>query len=140
MAQNQAARFCSGLVERRASQQASIPSVVARQIQDGVQITRMQHPAKTEEIESWLDSIVAVFAALPVDGTGFREWARLMAGKSYGQSEDAMNADTPLPLRLSVVTCNVGDFELFNVQVFNPLAYPREETNWHKARNHASAC
>jgi toxin FitB len=51
----------------------------------------------------------------------FREWARLMEGKSDHLLEDAMIAATARVRGLVVVTRNVRDFEMFRVEVLNPL-------------------
>ena len=67
------------------------------------------------------------YTILPADGTIFREWARLMRGKSDSLSADAMIAATARVMRLIVATRNVRDFEPFKVEVFNPFGYSREE-------------
>ena len=105
----------------------AIPAVVIGEIQDGVEITRKQDQQKAAEIEAWLDYVLANFTVLPMDGPMFREWARLMAGNSDDLSGDAMIAATARVLRMDVVTRNVKDFKSFNVEVFNPFDYAREE-------------
>jgi hypothetical protein len=105
----------------------AIPAVVIGEIQDGAEITRKQDPHKAADIEAWLDSIMANFAVLPMDGPMFREWARLMAGKPDDLSGDAMIAATARVLRLVIVTRNVKDFKPFNVEVFNPFTHSTEE-------------
>ena len=105
----------------------AIPSVVIGEIQEGAEITRKQDSAKAAEIEVWLDSIIANFAVVSMDGPMFREWARLMAGKPDDLSGDAMIAAIARVLRLTVVTRNVRDFKPFNVEVFNPFTNSTEE-------------
>lgn len=105
----------------------AIPAVVIGEIQDGAEIMRKQDQQKAAEIEAWLDYVLANFTVLTMDGTIFREWARLMAGQSDDLSGDAMIAATARVLRLIVVTRNVRDFKPFNVEVFNPFAYSSEE-------------
>ena len=100
----------------------AIPAVVIGEIQDGVEITRKHDQLKAEEIEAWLDYVMANFPVLPMDGPMFREWARLMAGKSDDLSGDAMIAATARIHRLTVATRNVRDFEGLGVEVFNPFA------------------
>jgi predicted nucleic acid-binding protein len=107
----------------------AIPAVVIGEIQDGAEITRKQDQLKAEEIEAWLDYILANFTVLPMDGVIFREWARLMAGKPDELSGDAMIAATARIHHMVVVTRNVKDFKPFNVEVFNPFGYAREEGN-----------
>ena len=107
----------------------AIPAVVIGEIQDGVEITRKQDHMKAAEIEVWLDYIMANFSVLPMEGRMFREWARLMAGKPDELSGDAMIAATARVLRLIIATRNVKDFKPFNVEVYNPFDYAREEGN-----------
>ncbi|MGA9069816.1 MAG: type II toxin-antitoxin system VapC family toxin [Terracidiphilus sp.] len=108
-------------------EEIAIPAVVIGEIQEGAEITRRQDQQKAAEIEAWLEYILANFTVLPMDGQIFREWARLMAGKSDDLSGDAMIAATALVHRLIVATRNVKDFKPFNVEVFNPFDYAGEE-------------
>ena len=55
-----------------------------------------------------------------MDGRLFREWARLMAGRT-NVLVDAMLAATARIHRLTVVTRNTRDFKLFEVPVFDPF-------------------
>jgi predicted nucleic acid-binding protein len=64
---------------------------------------------------------MSYYTILSADGIIFREWARLMAGKSDDLSGDAMIAATARVHHLIVVTRNVKDFKSFGVQVFNPF-------------------
>ena len=105
----------------------AIPAVVIGEIQDGAEITRKQDPAKASEIEVWLDYVLANFEVKPMDGAMFREWARLMSGKSDNLSGDAMIAATARVLQLIVVTRNVKDFAPFNVRVLNPFNRSQKE-------------
>jgi predicted nucleic acid-binding protein len=109
--------------------QLAIPGIVIAEIQNGIEITRMQDPAKAKELENWLDGLMSYYTILPADGTIFREWARLMHGKSDNLSADAMIAATARVHQLIVATRNVRDFEPFKVEVFNPFNYSREEGN-----------
>jgi predicted nucleic acid-binding protein len=109
--------------------QLAVPGIVIAEIQDGIEITRKQDPTKARDLESWLDGVMSYYTILPADGNIFREWARLMHGKSDNLSADAMIAATARVLRLVVVTRNVKDFKPFNVEVFNPFAYSPEERN-----------
>ncbi len=106
-----------------------IPAVAIAELQDGAEITRLQDPGKAREIELWIDRIMLTYAVVPMDGAMFREWSRLMAGKSGDLAGDGMIAATARVLRLIVVTRNVRDFKAFNVEVFDPFAYSPEERN-----------
>jgi hypothetical protein len=109
-------------------EEIAIPAVVIGELQDGAEITRKQDRLKAAEIEAWLDYIMANFTVLPMDGPIFREWARLMAGKSDDLSGDAMIAATARIHRQIVVTRNVKDFDGLGVEVFDPfIAAPGEE-------------
>ena len=68
-----------------------------------------------------LDQLAAAYEVIPMDASMFREWARLMAGKSDHLLEDAMIAATARVRGLVVVTRNVRDFEMFRVEVLNPF-------------------
>ena len=109
--------------------QLAVPAVVVAEIQDGIEITRLQDVAKAEELESWLDGVMSYYTILPADGIIYREWARLMQGRSDNLAADVMIAATARVLRLIVATRNVKDFKPFNVEVFNPFEYAREEGN-----------
>jgi predicted nucleic acid-binding protein len=99
----------------------AIPAIVAGEIQEGIEITRKQDPHKAFQIEGWLEGVLESFNVIPMDAVVFREWARMMAGKSDDLSGDAMIAATARIHRLTVVTRNVKDFEEFGVQIFNPF-------------------
>ena len=77
-------------------------------------------------MEAWIDQVQARYTILPADGAIFREWARLMHGRSADLSADAMIAATALVLGLIVATRNRKDFDPFRVQVFNPFEFKRE--------------
>ena len=55
-----------------------------------------------------------------MDGAAFREWARLMHGKSDALYEDAMIAATARVHELIVATRNKRDFKDLGVEVFDP--------------------
>lgn len=65
---------------------------------------------------------MSYYAILPADGVIFREWARLMHGKSDDLSADAMIAAIARMHGMVIATRNVKDFASFGVQVFNPFA------------------
>jgi toxin FitB len=90
-------------------------------LQAGAEKTQLQDPPKGKEIELWIDEIMRTFAVLPIDGSIFRDWARLMVGTSSDQFEDAMIAATARANGLSVATRNVKDLAQFGIEVCNPF-------------------
>jgi len=99
-----------------------IPAVVIGEMQAGVERTRLQSPEKAEEIERFVDKVLSSCAVLPPDAVVFREWARLIHGKSRDLTEDAMIAATARIHHLTIATRNVKDFAKFGVRVFNPFS------------------
>ena len=98
--------------------------VTVGEIQAGIEITREQDGAKAQELEAWLDMVLASYGILPMDAHTFREWARLMHRRSETIAEDAMIAATAIVHRLTVVTRNVRDFRQFGVELLNPFETP----------------
>ncbi|HET9406115.1 MAG TPA: type II toxin-antitoxin system VapC family toxin [Candidatus Sulfotelmatobacter sp.] len=104
-------------------EQIFLAAISIGELQAGIELTRRQDPLKALEIEHWLDMLEASYTALPMDSACFREWARLMAGKSSVLLEDAMIAACARVHGLSVATRNERDFRHFQVDLFNPFNY-----------------
>ena len=103
------------------AEQLFVSAVTIGEIQAGIEITREQDVAKAEELEAWLDKVLASYSVLAMEAPVFREWARLMHGRSDTINEDAMIAATAIVHRLTVVTRNVSDFLQFGVDLQNPF-------------------
>lgn len=105
-----------------AEDQIYLSAVTLAELQSGVEMTRRQDPVKAVQIEAWLDQVADSYQILSMDGRTFREWARLMDGRSDQLLEDAMLAATARVHRLIVVTRNLRDFRAFDVPLLNPFA------------------
>lgn len=110
-----------GWIANVPAEQLFISAVTVGEIQVGIEITREQDEAKANELESWLDRVLASYAVLPMDAAAFRQWARLMHRMSDALAEDAMIAATAILHRLTVVTRNVRDFEQLGLSPLNPF-------------------
>lgn len=102
-------------------EQVFLSAVTMGELQAGIELTRRQDLEKATEIERWVDQLEASYQILPMDTASFREWGRLMYGKSDDLVEDGMIAATARKHDLIVATRNEDDFKQLNVQVFNPF-------------------
>ena len=94
-------------------------------LQRGVEITREQDVEKAEHIEGWLEQLIVSGQVLAMDAPVCRQWARLMHRQSDTLTEDAFIAATAIVHRLVVVTRNVRDFKVLNVELLSPFAPDR---------------
>jgi toxin FitB len=108
-------------IQRVPDHELFLSALTLGELQAGAEVMRKQDAAKAAAIESWIDQVAAAYEVIPMDAGMFREWARLMAGKSDQLIEDAMIAATARVRGLVVVTRNVRDFEVFDVEVVNPF-------------------
>jgi predicted nucleic acid-binding protein len=98
-----------------------ISALTLGELQAGAERTRRQDRKKAESIEAWIDQLSEAYEVIPMDASMFREWARLMEGRSDHLLEDAMIAATARVRQLIVVTRNVRDFKALAVEVLNPF-------------------
>ena len=98
-----------------------ISAVTIGEIQSGIERTRTQDKKKAETLEQWLQSISNIHNVLPVTGSTFRLWAKLMHSQTNTVREDAMIAATAIEKDLIVVTRNTKDFKRFKLQLLNPF-------------------
>ncbi len=105
--------------------QLFVSAFTLAELQAGAERTRRQNPVKAAELDAWIEEVPTTWEVLPMDGPTFREWARLMAGKSDDLFEDCMLAATAKVRGLTVVTRNVRDFQHFPVPVLNPFSIKR---------------
>ena len=101
--------------------QIFLSAVTLGELQAGIELTRPQNPDKAREIDLWVDQLETSYQILPMDTVSFREWGRLVHGKSDHLIEDAMIAATARIHGLIVATRNEDDFKQLNVPVFNPF-------------------
>jgi predicted nucleic acid-binding protein len=94
---------------------------VLGELQAGAERTRKQDREKAQDIEAWIDQLSEAYEVIPMDATMFREWARLIAGRSDDLLEDTMIAATARVRGLTVAPRNVRDFKGLAVQVLNPF-------------------
>jgi toxin FitB len=110
-----------GWIQSLPDDQLFISALTLGELQAGAERTRRQDQEKAEAIETWIDQLSEAYEIIPIDAGRFREWARLMEGKSDHLVEDAMIAATARVRELIVATRNVRDFKGLAVEVFNPF-------------------
>lgn len=101
--------------------QLFLSAVTLGELQAGIERTRAQDATKAQEIESWVDQLADSIQVLPMDALCFREWARVISGKSDTLVEDAMIAATARVHGLTVASRNERDFTALGVTLLNPF-------------------
>ena len=101
--------------------QLYISAVTIGELQRGIERTDRQDTKKALEITHWVDQLEMSNNVLAMDSLCFREWARLMEGKSDHLLEDAMIAATARVHDLTVATRNENDFALLAAKLINPF-------------------
>jgi len=101
--------------------QMILSAVSVGEIQTGIELARLQDRAKALEIENWLEHLTGTMQIITMDSACFREWARLIHGRSRHNMEDVMIAATARVHGLVVATRNEKDFRDFDVRVLNPF-------------------
>ncbi len=101
--------------------QVFVSAATMGELQTGVELTRRQDAAKASEIERWLDSLDLSFQIVSMDSACFREWGRLMRGRSGDLIIDAMIAAMARTHDLIVATRNEKDFKGFGIPILNPF-------------------
>jgi predicted nucleic acid-binding protein len=103
-------------------EQLFLSAVTLGELQSGIERTRDQDARKALGIETWVNQLADSIQVLPMDAVCFREWARLMSGKSDTLVEDAMIAAAARVHGLIVATRNERDFATLGVSLMNPFS------------------
>lgn len=112
-------------LDRVPMEQMSLCAFTLGELQVGVERIRRQDPSVAAKYDLWIDLLANTWKVIPIDEPIFREWARLMVGKTHDLWEDALIAATAKVRGLTVVTRNVRDFQHFPVPVLNPFSTKR---------------
>ena len=98
-----------------------LSAIVLAELQAGVEITRGQDPAKSAEIDAWIDRLPEIWSVLVLDAAVCRYWARLMQKRQDDLLQDAMIAATAQVHGLTVVTRNPRVLKVFGVPLLDPF-------------------
>ncbi len=102
-----------------------VPAIVFEELQAGVELTRLNDPAKATAIEIWISEFEASANTLPATASIARETVRLMSGRPIQAYEDAVIAATAVIHEMTVVTQNTRDFTQFPVKTLDPFKHAR---------------
>lgn len=108
-------------IERTPAAAIFLPAIAVAELQRGIEMLRKQDPERAASFDQWLDALAATAQVVPADAKVFREWARLMVGKSSAHAEDGLIAATARVHGLTVVTRNVRDYRALEVPLLNPF-------------------
>ena len=99
-----------------------VSAMTIAEIQQGIELTRVQDAERADVLESWLvHELLPSAQVLPMDADVARVWAKLMHKCSNTLFEDALIAATAITHRLIVVTRNVRDFNALGVDCVDPF-------------------
>ena len=107
--------------EAQPADQIHLCAFTLGELQRGVERTRRSDPEKASKIEEWIEELALSHNILPMDGAAFREWAKLMQGKSETLWEDGMVAAAARVNGLTVATRDEADFRALDTPFFNPF-------------------
>lgn len=114
------------VVEWMRAQQSSalyVSAMTIAEIQQGIELTRVQDAARAGALERWLvQELLPNAQVLAIDAEVARRWAKLMHKRSNTLYEDAFIAATAQTHRLTVVTRNVRDFKALGVASLDPFS------------------
>ena len=101
----------------------SIAAATVGELQAGIELTQRQDKRKADELEAWLDWVLASYPSLPADDRVFREWARIIQRRPRELVMDALLAATASVYGLAIVTRNTRHFEGLQLNIINPFLY-----------------
>jgi predicted nucleic acid-binding protein len=115
----------SGLVawfEQQRTTDLFVSVIGIGEIERGIARQRTTDPGFAAALAAWLDRVLALYGEriLPFELKTARRWGLLSAAIG-NDSADLMIAATALEHGLTVVTCNVSDFEPTGVATLNPF-------------------
>ena len=119
----QADRGVLGWVSVQQESQLYLSVVTLGEIERGIEKRRKADPVFADELVSWLESLVHLYAdrILPVTPSVARHWGRLSAQIGH-ESADLLIAATALSHGLTVVTRNTAHFAPTGVSLINPFS------------------
>ncbi len=104
-------------------EQISVAAFSVGEIRLGIEMTRSHNPTRAAELEAWVEIAIQTHESLPMDSACFREWGRMVKGKSNQLQSDAMIAAPGKVHGVTVATRNVRDIGRFGVPVYNPFEF-----------------